>query len=187
MFIVIVFFFFSSRRRHTRYWRDWSSDVCSSDLGQPGLLPGAGQRDRRRPPARGHVRSARDRGLRGQGREGAAMTGPSPLIEAEDLDVFYGHAQALHGVSFAVGDGETVALIGANGAGKSTLLSTVAGAMHPARGSIRWEGRDITRVPDHKRVALGISLTPEGRRLFPSLTVAENLQVGAVSKRAGEW
>jgi branched-chain amino acid transport system ATP-binding protein len=115
------------------------------------------------------------------------VTGTSPLIEAEDLDVFYGHAQALHGVSFAVGDGETVALIGANGAGKSTLLSTIAGAMHPASGVIRWQGRDITRVPDYKRVALGISLTPEGRRLFPSLTVAENLQVGSVAKRAGEW
>jgi len=115
------------------------------------------------------------------------VTGAAPLLEAADLDVFYGHAQALHGVSFAVGDGETVALIGANGAGKSTLLSTIAGAMHPATGAIRWEGGDITRVPDYRRVALGISLTPEGRRLFPSLTVAENLQVGAVSKRTGEW
>jgi branched-chain amino acid transport system ATP-binding protein len=115
------------------------------------------------------------------------VTGVAPLLEAADLDFFYGHAQALHGVSFAVGDGETVALIGANGAGKSTLLSTIAGAMHPATGVIRWEGGDITGVPDYRRVALGISLTPEGRRLFPSLTVAENLQVGAVSKRTGEW
>ena len=111
----------------------------------------------------------------------------TPLLEAESLDVFYGHAQALHGVSFSVADGETVALIGANGAGKSTLLSTIAGALHPATGTVRWEGREITGVPDYRRVALGISLTPEGRRLFEGLTVAENLQVGGVVKRRGDW
>jgi branched-chain amino acid transport system ATP-binding protein len=115
------------------------------------------------------------------------VTGPAALLEAEDLDVFYGHAQALHGVSFSVADGETVSLIGANGAGKSTLLATLAGALHPGSGAVRWEGRDISRVPDHQRVALGISLTPEGRRLFTNLTVAENLQVGGVVKRSGEW
>jgi len=111
----------------------------------------------------------------------------APLLRAEGLDVFYGHAQALHAVSLEVGNGETVALIGANGAGKSTLLATLAGALHPKQGSVHWEGRDITAVPDHKRVRLGISLTPEGRRLFPSLTVAENLEVGGRTKRPGEW
>jgi branched-chain amino acid transport system ATP-binding protein len=109
------------------------------------------------------------------------------LLEADHLDVHHGHMQALHGVSIAVDESETVALIGANGAGKSTLLATLAGALRPRRGVVRWEGRDVTAVPDHRRVRLGVSLTPEGRRLFPSLTVQENLQVGARAGRPGEW
>jgi branched-chain amino acid transport system ATP-binding protein len=103
----------------------------------------------------------------------------SALLEAGGLDVFHGHLQALHGVSISVDEGETVALVGANGAGKSTLLATLAGAHRPRRGVVRWAGRDVTALPAHRRVRLGVSLTPEGRRLFPSLTVQENLQVGA--------
>jgi branched-chain amino acid transport system ATP-binding protein len=110
-----------------------------------------------------------------------------PLLEADGLDVFYGHLQALHRVSVQVNANETVALIGANGAGKSTLLQTLAGAKFPAGGAVRWEGDDITGVPDYRRVAMGISLTPEGRRLFKSLTVEENLQVGGQAKRGGDW
>jgi branched-chain amino acid transport system ATP-binding protein len=109
------------------------------------------------------------------------------VLTAEDLDVFYGHMQALHAVSLRVHPNETVALIGANGAGKSTLLSTLAGAKLPQRGTVRWEGRDVTHVPDHRRVRMGVSLTPEGRRLFTSLTVEENLQVGSRAKRQGDW
>jgi branched-chain amino acid transport system ATP-binding protein len=109
------------------------------------------------------------------------------VLTAEDLDVFYGHMQALHAVSLRVHQNETVALIGANGAGKSTLLSTLAGAKLPQRGTVRWEGRDVTHVPDHRRVRMGVSLTPEGRRLFTSLTVEENLQVGGRAKRRGDW
>jgi branched-chain amino acid transport system ATP-binding protein len=111
----------------------------------------------------------------------------SALLEAEGLDVFHGHLQALHDVSIGVDEGETVALVGANGAGKSTLLSTLAGAHRPRRGAVRWAGRDVTALPAHRRVRLGVSLTPEGRRLFPSLTVAENLQVGAWKARRGPW
>jgi branched-chain amino acid transport system ATP-binding protein len=111
----------------------------------------------------------------------------SAVLTAEDLDVFYGHMQALHAVSLRVHQNETVALIGANGAGKSTLLSTLAGAKLPRRGTVRWEGRDVTHVPDHRRVRMGVSLTPEGRRLFTSLTVEENLQVGSRAKRRGDW
>jgi branched-chain amino acid transport system ATP-binding protein len=107
----------------------------------------------------------------------------SPLLEADRLDVFHGHLQALHGVSIAVDEGETVALVGANGAGKSTLLATLAGAHRPRGGVVRWAGRDVTALPAHRRVRLGVSLTPEGRRLFPSLTVQENLQVGGWTQR----
>jgi len=111
----------------------------------------------------------------------------SVLLETDGLDVFHGHLQALHDVSIGVDEGETVALVGANGAGKSTLLSTLAGAHRPRRGTVRWAGRDVTALPAHRRVRLGVSLTPEGRRLFPSLTVAENLQVGAWKARPGAW
>jgi branched-chain amino acid transport system ATP-binding protein len=109
------------------------------------------------------------------------------LLEAQDVDAHHGHMQALYGVSIAVAEAETVALIGANGAGKSTLLATLAGAHRPSRGTVRWEDRDVTAVPAHRRVRLGVSLTPEGRRLFPSLTVQENLQVGMRARRPGPW
>ena len=117
----------------------------------------------------------------------SAPAADTALLAADGLDVFYGHMQALHAVSLRVHQNETVALIGANGAGKSTLLSTLAGAKLPRRGTVRWEGRDVTHVPDHRRVRMGVSLTPEGRRLFTSLTVEENLQVGSRAKRQGDW
>jgi branched-chain amino acid transport system ATP-binding protein len=111
----------------------------------------------------------------------------SALLEADGLDVLHGHLQALYSVSIGVDEGETVALVGANGAGKSTLLSTLAGAHRPRNGAVRWAGRDVTALPAHRRVRLGMSLTPEGRRLFPSLTVEENLQVGGWVGRPGAW
>ncbi|GIM90205.1 ABC transporter ATP-binding protein [Paractinoplanes toevensis] len=101
------------------------------------------------------------------------------LLTVEDLDVRYGDAQALFGVDVTVEAGETLAVIGANGAGKSTLLKTIAGLLRPGRGRIRFDGRDITGLPAHRRAPLGIALVPEGRRLFPSLTVEENLLIGA--------
>jgi branched-chain amino acid transport system ATP-binding protein len=106
------------------------------------------------------------------------------LLEVGDLDVRHGLLQAVWGMSFAIETGQTVALVGANGAGKSTLLRTIAGAHRPSRGSICFEGTDITRLPAHKRVGLGIGLVPEGRQLFLSLTVEENLRVAA---RPGYW
>jgi branched-chain amino acid transport system ATP-binding protein len=83
--------------------------------------------------------------------------------------------------------GETVAMIGANGAGKSTLMRTIAGLHAPAAGSIRLDGADITRMPTHRRVAAGVVMVPEGRRLFPSLTLEENLLIGATRARRGDW
>lgn len=105
-------------------------------------------------------------------------------LEVTDLDVRHGLLQAVRGVSLSITDGETVALVGANGAGKSTLLRTIAGAHRPAAGSVIFAGEDVTSLPAHRRVGLGIGLVPEGRHLFLSLTVEENLQVAA---RPGYW
>jgi branched-chain amino acid transport system ATP-binding protein len=106
------------------------------------------------------------------------------LVEVRELDVLHGLLHAVRGVSLALEPGETVALVGANGAGKSTLLRTIAGAHRPSRGAISYDGVDITRLPAYKRVGLGIGLVPEGRQLFLSLTVEENLRVAA---RSGYW
>ncbi|GAB4243474.1 MAG: ABC transporter ATP-binding protein [Thermoleophilia bacterium] len=111
----------------------------------------------------------------------------SPLLEVNDLDVFYGDFQALYGVSLEVQEGETFAIIGANGAGKSTFLKAVAGLLPAGAGSVKYEGDCIQNLATHERVARGIALVPEGRRVFPSLTVHENLQVGGYSGRQGDW
>jgi branched-chain amino acid transport system ATP-binding protein len=109
------------------------------------------------------------------------------LLKVDALDCRYGLLQAVRDVSFEVAPGETVALIGANGAGKSTLLRALAGAHRPHAGTVTFDGVDVTRLPAHRRVSLGIALVPEGRRLFPSLTVEENLRVAAAGDRPGRW
>jgi branched-chain amino acid transport system ATP-binding protein len=109
------------------------------------------------------------------------------LLEVDRVASFYGDFQALFEVSLRVAEGETVAVIGANGAGKSTLLRTVAGLQGRGRGSVAVDGRPLDGVPTHRRLGLGIALVPEGRRIFPSLTVEENLRVGVVRDRAGRW
>ena len=109
------------------------------------------------------------------------------LLEVERLDARHGLLQAVREVSFDLAEGETLALVGANGAGKTTLLRTITGDHRPAGGEIRFQGRDVTLLPAFRRVGLGISLVPEGRRLFPDLTVEENLQVGQVGGRRGRW
>ena len=109
------------------------------------------------------------------------------LLDVDGLDCRYGLLQAVRGVSFEVAQGEIVALIGANGAGKSTLLRAIAGAHRPHAGRVTFDSADVTRLPAHRRVSLGIALVPEGRRLFPSLTVEENLRVAAVGNRRGRW
>jgi len=110
----------------------------------------------------------------------------SALLEADEIDCRYGLLQAVRGVSLRIDKGETVALIGANGAGKTTLLRALAGAHRMHGGRITFDGVDITGLPAHRRVRLGIALVPEGRRLFPGLTVEENLRVAASSRR-GRW
>jgi branched-chain amino acid transport system ATP-binding protein len=109
------------------------------------------------------------------------------LLAVRELDAFYGDFQALFGVSLAVAEGETVAVIGANGAGKSTFLGAIAGALPVARDAIRLDGVPVGGLRAHRMVDLGVALVPEGRRIFPSLTVEENLRVGAHRPRAGRW
>ena len=109
------------------------------------------------------------------------------LLSVDAIDVHYGDFQALYSVSLNVAEGETLAIIGANGAGKSTLMKALAGMMTPSAGTISFEGRDVTGLPSFKRVGLGIALTPEGRRIFPSLSVEENLLVGGHTRRKGPW
>jgi branched-chain amino acid transport system ATP-binding protein len=104
------------------------------------------------------------------------------LLELTDVEVRYGSIRALQGVSLGVAEGELVALIGSNGAGKSTTLRTISGLLRPSRGTIIFDGKDITGASSDEIVARGISQCPEGRRIFGSLTVAENLRLGAVSR-----
>jgi branched-chain amino acid transport system ATP-binding protein len=108
-------------------------------------------------------------------------------LSIQDLDVRHGQLQAVRGVSFRIDKGDVLALVGANGAGKTTLLRSIAGAHLPASGSILLGDRDLTQVPSHKRIAMGIALVPEGRRLFSQMTVEENLLLGKTSGRKGEW
>jgi branched-chain amino acid transport system ATP-binding protein len=107
----------------------------------------------------------------------------SPLLKAEAIEIAYGETPACRNLSFDVAEGEIVALIGANGAGKSTTLRAVAGVLLPRKGTIHFSGHDITRLPSHARNGLGISLVPEGRRVFALLTVRENLELGAFRYR----
>jgi branched-chain amino acid transport system ATP-binding protein len=105
------------------------------------------------------------------------------LLEVHNVELAYGEVPAVRGVSFEVAEGEIVTLIGANGAGKSTTMRGVAGAMLPRRGRIVFDGRDVTRMPAHSRALAGIALVPEGRRVFPALSVRENLEMGGFKFR----
>ena len=105
------------------------------------------------------------------------------LLELHGVDAFYGRVQALHGVTLQVDKGEIVALIGSNGAGKTTTLRTISGLMHPARGQIIFDGKEITHTEASKIVELGICQSPEGRRLFPRMSVQDNLLMGAYTRR----
>ena len=105
------------------------------------------------------------------------------MLELEALRAGYGNIEALHGISLSVGEGEIVTLIGANGAGKTTTLMTISGCVPARTGAVRFRGRDISGLPPHEIVALGLVQSPEGRKIFPRLTVAENLEMGAFTRR----
>jgi len=111
----------------------------------------------------------------------------TPLLEVSGLVVHHGQLRAVDAISLRVFPGEVYAIIGANGAGKSTLLRTIAGLHHPTTGSVLFDGKDVTRLRPERRATQGIAMVPEGRRLFGSLSVEENLQVGATFARAGPW
>ena len=115
------------------------------------------------------------------------MSERNALLDVRGLSAGYGDFQALFGIDLHVDEHETVAVIGANGAGKSTLLNTVAGLVRATGGSVRFAGEDLLAVPGHRRVRRGVALVPEGRRLFPSLTVQENLVIGGHARRPGAW
>jgi len=102
-----------------------------------------------------------------------------PMLELKDVHTYYGHIHALQGISLQVNEGEIVTLIGANGAGKSTTLRTISGMVKARRGEVLYQGKPIQRLDAHKIVAMGIGHVPEGRRIFPRLTVEENLEIGA--------
>src|SRR5262247_97529 len=106
------------------------------------------------------------------------------MLEVERLDLFYGDAQALDGVSLAAAAGELVAIVGANGAGKSSLIRSIAGIEKPRRGRIAFRGQNITGLPSHRICNLGIGQVAEGRQIFPSLSVHENLEMGGLLPRA---
>jgi branched-chain amino acid transport system ATP-binding protein len=112
---------------------------------------------------------------------------PEPLLRLDGVRAFYGRIEALKGVSLEVGRGEIVALIGANGAGKSTLLMTICGRPRAQAGTINFDGRDITQFHTFETVRLGVAQAPEGRRIFPRMTVLENLQLGAVVADPGHF
>jgi branched-chain amino acid transport system ATP-binding protein len=109
--------------------------------------------------------------------------GSTPILEVEDIHTFYGSIQALKGISLTVNEGEVVTLLGANGAGKTTTLRSINGLNRPRQGKIRFQGDDITAAPAHEIVKRGIAQSPEGRRLFPRMTVTENLEMGAFQRR----
>jgi len=111
----------------------------------------------------------------------------TPLLQTRNLTAFYGDYQALFGIDLEVQAGEVVGVIGANGAGKTTLLRTLAGVLPCAEQAVRFQNRNIGGLDASRVVALGIALVPEGRRLFPSLSVEENLKVGAFARRTGPW
>ena len=105
------------------------------------------------------------------------------MLEVKDLEVYYGVIQAIKGISFHVDKGEIIALIGANGAGKTTTLHTVTGLISPKNGHVLFEGKDITKIPAHKIVSMGMAHVPEGRRVFAELSVYENLKMGAYTRK----
>jgi len=132
--------------------------------------------------------ASRERAVKGAAEVGGerAESG-TPMLEVRDLVVHHGQLRALDAVSFRVFPGEIYAIIGANGAGKSTLLRTIAGLHPPAAGSVLFDGTDVTRLRPERRARRGIVMVPEGRRLFGSLSVEENLRVGAAYARQGPW
>ncbi|MCS7116065.1 MAG: ABC transporter ATP-binding protein [Nitrososphaerota archaeon] len=109
------------------------------------------------------------------------------ILQVEDIHVYYGDSHILHGISLVVNEGEIVGLLGRNGAGKTTTLRTIAGLNYPRKGSIKFKGEDITRMDPYKRARLGIGFVPDDRRIFPDLTVRENLEISRYADSRRRW
>jgi branched-chain amino acid transport system ATP-binding protein len=116
----------------------------------------------------------------------ASTNGAVLALDLRNVHSYYGHIHALKGISLTVRQGEIVTLIGANGAGKTTTLRTISGILHPQQGEVRFNGQRIDRESPHRIVSMGVCQSPEGRRIFPRMTVEENLQMGAFARRDGE-
>ena len=106
------------------------------------------------------------------------------MLQIDNIDVYYGDVQALWDISFEVKEGEIVSLVGPNGAGKTTILNTISGLLRPKKGKIAFEGQDLAKIPDYRMINLGIAHVPEARRLFPEMTVVENLDMGSLTREA---
>ena len=156
----------------------WTDEGGTTEEGR--RRPGSG------PEASGRG-STSDEGRRGFEAPRRRAEDTAPILAVHDLTVHHGQLRALDHISLRVFPGEVYAIIGANGAGKSTLLRTIAGLHDPTEGSIRYDGQDVTKVRPERRATRGIAMVPEGRRLFGSLTVEENLQIGATYARKGSW
>ncbi len=180
----------------------WTEERGTSDEGRRGLGAArrrAGEQSGPEASGRGSTSEEGRRGLEAPRRRAGEQSGPeasetsraseenTALLEVRDLTVHHGQLRALDHISLRVFPGEVYAIIGANGAGKSTLLRTIAGLHQPTEGSIVYDGKDMTKVRPERRATGGIVMVPEGRRLFGSLTVEENLQVGATYARKGPW
>lgn len=119
--------------------------------------------------------------------DASAPPGGEPLLSTRDLTAFYGDFQALFGIDFEIHEGETVAIVGANGAGKTTFLRSITGMLKTAGQSIRFDDQEVGGQPAHKLLRAGMAMVPEGRRLFPSLSVEENLLIGGYARSGGQW
>ena len=169
----------------------WTEERGTSEEGRRrlGSGPEASETSRASEPKGRGGAWTEERGTSDEGRR-RLESGPEasePILAVHDLTVHHGQLRALDRISLRVFPGEVYAIIGANGAGKSTLLRTIAGLHHPTEGSIRYDGQDVTKVRPERRATRGIAMVPEGRRLFGSLTVEENLQIGATYARKGPW
>ena len=159
---------------------DRACDARGHGAGSRGRGRELRREDRRGHAGRDHAEPGRARRLSRRGGSGVS----APLLEVDGLDLYYGDAQALAGVSLDMAAGEIVAIVGANGAGKSSLIRAIHGIEKPARGTVRFDGADITGWPSYRVCEIGIGHVAEGRQVFPNLTVLENLEMGAMLKRA---
>src|SRR5262249_54614811 len=171
----------AARLGHLGHRRRRARHAGGHEGGAPRGRAGPWRPHRGRDADRGGAQAGGDRGVSRREVQGGGQV--RALLELADVTAFYGDFQALFGMTLTVNEGEIVTLIGANGAGKTTTLRVISGILRPAAGTVRFEGEDTSRVPAHRMVERGISHVPEGRQLFPFMSVEENLALGAYTPR----